>query len=119
MEWNDDANPIYELKYNNGNLIIQKEGFYYVYAKLSFSADGPSFIQTVKKTTQLYMGGEIPLLSYRRHSPNLVQKGTMRSSYLGGVFHLHKDDAVFVYVNNGSLVRLYNSADNFFGMFML
>ncbi|MCI4391799.1 hypothetical protein PGIGA_G00138560, partial [Pangasianodon gigas] len=119
MEWKENGDSIlYELKYKDGKLIIQKEGYYYVYSKLSYSAEGPPFIQMVKKNTTRYLGNSITLLTYYRHNSN-SNKGSMRSSFLGGIFHLYKEDAVFVHVNNGSLIRLHNSADNFFGMFML
>lgn len=126
MEWNLDGDSIiYGLEYRDGKLIVQKEGYYYVYSKLCYSADHFNFIQNVEKNTTRYLGNAIALLSYRRHdsksakSDNNSNKGTQNNSYLGGVFYLYKGDAVFVHVNNGSLVRLYQSADNFFGMFML
>ncbi|MCJ8746042.1 hypothetical protein PDJAM_G00137170 [Pangasius djambal] len=120
MEWKENGDSIlYGLIHRDGKLIVQKEGYYYVYSKLSYSAEGPPFIQMVKKNTTRYLGNSITLLTYYRHNSNSVHKGSMRSSFLGGVFHLYKEDAVFVHVNNGTLVRLHNSADNFFGMFML
>lgn len=120
MEWSlEGTSMLYELNYSDGKLIVQKEGFYYVYSKLSYSADCRSFVQMVRKTTPRYMGEHPPLLTYRRHNSNSVHKDTLRNTYLGGVFHLFEGDAVFVEVSNGSLIRLRNTADNFFGMFML
>lgn len=120
MEWNVEGNSlIYKFNYNKGKLIVQKEGYYYVYSKLSYSEDYSSFIQMLKMDTNLYDGDYPALITYRRHNPKPVQKGTLSDSYLGGVFHLRQGDALYVHVNNGSLVRLHNPSDNFFGMFML
>lgn len=119
MKWNDDGQSLlYKLEYRDGKLIIQEEGYYYVYSKLTYGAEG-HFSQTVEKNTTRYLGGSIKLLEYRRHNLNLTNTGSMRSSYLGGVFHLYKGDAVFVHVKKGSSVNLSNAANNFFGMFML
>lgn len=120
MDWNVNGDSIlHQLEYRDGKLIVLKEGYYYVYSKLSYSADRPPFIQMVKRSTSRYLGEPLELLTYRRHNPNVALKGTLSNSYLGGVFHLYKEDAVFVHVNNGSLVRLQTTADNFFGMYML
>lgn len=120
MQWNENGDLLlYHLKYEKGKLRIQKGGYYYVYSKLSYSADGPTFIQTVKKITPRYMGDTITLLTHSRFSVKPSHKGNGRNSFLGGVFHLLKDDALFVHVNNGSLIRLHHSSDNCFGVFML
>ncbi|KAM9494735.1 tumor necrosis factor ligand superfamily member 14-like isoform 1-T2 [Clarias gariepinus] len=119
MKWNDDGQSLlYKLEYRDGKLIIQEGGYYYVYSKLTYGAEG-HFSQTVEKNTTRYLGGSIKLLEYRRHDLNSANKGSMRNSYLGGVFHLYKGDAVFVHVKKGSSVNLSNAANNFFGMFML
>ncbi|GAA6083825.1 tumor necrosis factor ligand superfamily member 14 [Tachysurus ichikawai] len=122
MEWSDNETGDsirFQLKYRDGKLIIQKEGFYYVYSKLSYSADGPSFIYTVERNTSRYLGKPINLLRSSSYNSKPVQRINVRDSSLGGVFHLLKDDALFVHVNNGSLIRLHISADNYFGTFML
>ncbi|XP_076609441.1 tumor necrosis factor ligand superfamily member 14 [Chaetodon auriga] len=118
MAWSMDADPLlYEMDYKNGSLLIQKEGFYYVYSKVSFS-DTDVFYHSVELKTKLYVGKSIPLLMSRKYSDKISNK--MRSnSYLGGVFHLHKDDALFVKVSNSSKVRRYKSFENIFGAYMI
>ncbi|KAF5903639.1 tumor necrosis factor ligand superfamily member 14-like, partial [Clarias magur] len=74
MKWNDDGQSIlHKLEYRDGKLIVQNEGYYYVYSKLTYSAEG-HFSQTVEKNTTRYMGGSIKLLEYRRHDLNSVNK---------------------------------------------
>ncbi|XP_058233247.1 tumor necrosis factor ligand superfamily member 14 [Hemibagrus wyckioides] len=122
VEWNGNENGesfVYQFKYKDGKLIVRKEGYYYVYSKLSYSADSTSFSYTVERDTTRYLGKSITLLRHNRYNAKPVHKSNVRDSYLGGVFHLLKDDGLFVHVSNGSLIRLYMSADNFFGMFML
>ncbi|XP_062842491.1 tumor necrosis factor ligand superfamily member 14-like [Trichomycterus rosablanca] len=119
MLWNLDPEPIlYELKYEKGKLLVEKEGYYYVYSKIWFKSDG-IFIHMVQKETPRYRNKPLDLLSDRRYQLKPAIKGSTRSSYLGGVFYFYMKDAVFVHVNNSSLVCLHTPADNFFGMFML
>lgn len=119
MKWKDVQNSTYELEYKDGKLIVQKEGFYYVYSKLSYTADGMSFTQMVQWSTSRYLNKPITLLTYHRRNSKSGQNGTLRSSYLGGIFHLFKGDAVFVEVKDGTSIRLHDAAENVFGMFML
>ncbi|KAI5628099.1 hypothetical protein C0J50_8337 [Silurus asotus] len=120
LEWIVEGDPIiHELEYRDGTLIVQKEGYYYVYSKISYSAEGNSFTQMVQKRSQRLPGSSMELLTYKRYNPSPLQKGSVRSSYVGGVFFMYTNDAVFVYVNNGSSVLLHKPADNCFGMFML
>ncbi|XP_070837904.1 tumor necrosis factor ligand superfamily member 14 [Chaetodon trifascialis] len=118
MAWSMDADPLlYEMDYKNGSLLVQKEGFYYVYSKVSF-LDTEIFYHSIELKTKLYVGKSIPLLMSREYPEKISSK--MRSnSYLGGVFHLHRDDALFVKVSNSSKVRRYRSFENIFGAYMI
>nr|XP_046272459.1 tumor necrosis factor ligand superfamily member 14 [Scatophagus argus]XP_046272460.1 tumor necrosis factor ligand superfamily member 14 [Scatophagus argus] len=117
MGWSMDAEPLlYEMDYKDGNILIQKEGFYYVYSKVSF-LDTDVFYHSVDLKTELYKGKSIPLLNSRKYS---VGSSKVRSnSYLGGVFHLHKGDAIFVKVSNSSKILRYKSFENIFGAYMI
>ncbi|KAF4115765.1 tumor necrosis factor ligand superfamily member 14 [Onychostoma macrolepis] len=104
-------------KANEGKLIIEKEGYYFVYSKINFREDNIIFTHSVLWVTHRYVGMEIPLLqSSRLHSKLWLR--TTDNSYLSGVFHLYKGDAVFVRVKNCTLV-LSNAAENYFGVFMV
>lgn len=91
-----DAGPLlHEMDYNDGRLVIQKEDLYYVYTKVFF-VDNAVFHHSVALETKLYIGKSIPLLYSRKYSES--SKKMRSNSYLGRVFHLRKEDAVFVKV---------------------
>ncbi|XP_034751275.1 tumor necrosis factor ligand superfamily member 14 [Etheostoma cragini] len=117
MAWSMNADPLlYEMDYKDRGLVIQKEGYYYVYSKVSFFVTD-SFNHSVIRKTDRYFGGEIPLLMSRKH---LEKSGKMRSnSYLGGVFHLTKDDVLFVKVSDTSNIWRHSSFENIFGAYMI
>ncbi|XP_042371299.1 tumor necrosis factor ligand superfamily member 14-like, partial [Plectropomus leopardus] len=116
MAWSKIADPpLYEMKYENKSLIIQKEGYYYIYSKVSFSHTG-LFYHSINRDTQRYPGKSIPLLMSR----TLERSSKMQSnSYLGGVFHLTKDDALFVKVSKTANIVKHKSFENVFGAYML
>ncbi|KAL6103073.1 uncharacterized protein ACO6RY_02551 [Pungitius sinensis] len=117
MAWSTEAKPLlYKMDYKDKCLVIQKEGYYHVYSKISFVASN-SFSHTVHWKTQLYHGQSIPLLMSRRSSRGSSHQ--LSSSYLAGVFHLTKNDAVFVEVSNASQIVRFNAYENIFGAFMI
>ncbi|KAM7371766.1 hypothetical protein PAMP_008976 [Pampus punctatissimus] len=97
MSWSKDADPLlYEMDYKDRSLIIQKEGYYYVYSKVFFM-DNDLFHHFVDLRTEKYIGKSINLLQSRQYSNCKKNECNKRSnSYLGGVFHLEKGDAIFV-----------------------
>lgn len=112
-----DADPLlYEMSYKDGRLVIQKEGFYYVYSKVTFSDTG-SFHHSIAVNTKLYIGKSITLLNSRKYSER--SNNVQSNSYLGGVFHLYKDDALFVKVSNTSKVVRHRFFENIFGAYMI
>lgn len=117
MSWSLLANPILkEMGYRNRGLIIQKEGYYFVYSKVFFTDNG-TFYHSVEKETDKYAGGFIPLLQSRKYSP---RSDTVRSnSFLGGVFKLEKNDALYVKVSDKKKLVLHKSIENVFGAFMI
>ncbi|XP_071328777.1 tumor necrosis factor ligand superfamily member 14 [Trachinotus anak] len=117
MAWSMIAEPLlYEMGYKDGGLIIQKEGYYYVYSKVFFFDCGPFHHSVIRKTVK-YVGAGIPLLQSRKYSK---KSGTARSnSYLGGVFHLEKDDALYVKVSNTTKIDRHGSYENVFGAYMI
>lgn len=118
MAWSMNADPLlYQMNYKDGSLLIQKEGFYYVYSKVFF-LDSGKFHHSVNLNTRLYSGKSISLLTSRKYSQNKFNK-VQSNSYLGGVFHLYEDDAIFVQVSNTSKVLRHKSYENIFGVFML
>lgn len=123
--WHENQSFLHHVKHkaNEGKLIIEKEGYYSVYSKINFKEDNIIFSHSVLRVTHRYVGKEITLLQSSRLHPKLLRLKTdnnylIDNSYLSGVFHLYKDDAVFVMVKNCTLV-LSNSAENYFGVFMV
>lgn len=117
MAWSTDADPLlYEMDYTDRHLVIQKEGYYYVYSKVSF-LDSDLFYHFIHQKTKLYSGKSITLLMSRKYSK---KSNYMRSnSYLGGVFHLYKGDAVYVEVSNTSNIIRHKPFENIFGAYMI
>ncbi|XP_042249049.1 tumor necrosis factor ligand superfamily member 14-like [Thunnus maccoyii] len=120
MAWSTDADPLlYEIDYKDRSLVIQKEGYYYVYSKVSFS-DNDVFHHLVELRTEKYTGKSINLLKSRKYS-NLSKHSSYKqsNSYLGGVFHLSKGDAIFVKVSNTSKIVRQKPSDNVFGAYTI
>lgn len=112
------AEPIlYKMTYENGTLIIQEEGYYYVYSKVFFFLGIESFTHEINVRTERYVGGSITLLQSRNISP---RSGKFQSnSFLGGVFHLYKNDAIYVYTSNTARIARHKSFENIFGAYMI
>lgn len=118
MAWSMDADPLlYQMDYKDGSLVIQKDGFYYIYSKVSFLDTGV-FHHSVHTKTERYPGKSIPLLSSRKYS-EASQKMRQSNSYLGGVFPLNKYDTLFVKVSNTSKILRHKSFEIIFGAFMI
>lgn len=116
MAWSTIADPLlYKMTYRDGYLFIQKEGYYYVYSKVSFF-DRKMFHHSIERKTPRYNGKSIPLLQSRKYSKASTY---MQNSYLGGVFLLRKDDAIFVKVSNTSCILRNRSYENIFGAYMI
>jgi len=118
--WNKHHESIlHQVKFNpaEGKLVMEKEGYYSVYSKIHFREDKFTCTHSVLRTTDRY-GGEILLLQSSRIHPRLQKPGLIDNSFLSGMFHLYKGDAVFVRVKNCTLV-LSNAAEIYFGVFMV
>lgn len=120
MIWEEDGDSIiYGMKYNvkDGSLVVQEEGYYFVYSKIYFTEKhNISLLHSVVRTTKRYPN-ELVLLQSREYHPKSA-KNVRTNSYLGGMFHFFKDDAIFVRVNNTQIIRS-TSAENYFGAYMV
>ncbi|XP_069559087.1 tumor necrosis factor ligand superfamily member 6-like isoform X1 [Brachyistius frenatus] len=117
MAWSMDADPLlYEMTYKDRKLIIQKEGYYFVYSKVFFTDSG-TFYHYVQMHTDKYADGNITLLHSRKYSP--VSTKMRSSSYIGGVFHLYENDALYVSVSSTSKIQRHKPFDNVFGAYMI
>uniref|UniRef100_A0A3B3V1E0 THD domain-containing protein n=1 Tax=Poecilia latipinna TaxID=48699 RepID=A0A3B3V1E0_9TELE len=100
-------------------LVIQKEGYYYIYSKVYFTLGG-AFYHSVEMQTKKYAGKGIPLLQAREYSSK-TDKGakSFSNSFLAGVFYLYQNDAVYVHVSNTTQIMRHKSYENVFGAFMI
>ncbi|CAB1342193.1 unnamed protein product [Coregonus sp. 'balchen'] len=120
LVWDMQPQPLlHEMEYKDGKLVIQKEGYYYVYSKVFFSEVNGAFTHSVCKTTPRYLGKDIELLKSRRYHPKSGKMMSTSNSYLGGVFHFFDDDSIFVKVKNVTQVRIHYSTENVFGIYMI
>ncbi|KAM9843894.1 tumor necrosis factor ligand superfamily member 14 [Aulostomus maculatus] len=125
MAWNTKGlHVLHEISYKRRSLVIQKEGYYYVYSKVFFVDDGTFDHSVVLRTDKV--DESINLLQSRKYVSNLEGKpksGTKfaekSNSYLGGVFHLYKDDALVVRVSSTAKILQHKSYENVFGAYML
>ncbi|KAJ3600259.1 hypothetical protein NHX12_031245 [Muraenolepis orangiensis] len=125
MLWStsDDSSHLHEMTYQDGCLQAKRDGFYFVYSKVFF-AERHSFHHSVSLVTDTYPSKPIDLLVARNY-PAASANGygaitsAKSSSYLGGVVHLRKGEALCVRVRNAAQVLRSVPNENFFGAYML
>ncbi|XP_061556586.1 tumor necrosis factor ligand superfamily member 14 [Phycodurus eques] len=106
------------VDYKDGSLVIRREGFYFVYSKVSFHERGV-FHHAVMMRTRRHPGGSVLLLQSRKYSSANDKNRGNGDTFLAGVFHLRKDDAVFVKVSDTSKIVRVIANENVFGAFMI
>uniref|UniRef100_A0A3B4G463 THD domain-containing protein n=1 Tax=Pundamilia nyererei TaxID=303518 RepID=A0A3B4G463_9CICH len=110
------------MAYKDGRLEVQEEGFYYVYSKVCFSDHGlwnqsPEFFHHfVMKSAHLH-GNHYTLMQSQKELR--VNSSDLNNSFLGGFFHLHKGDGIFVRIRTNLNILQYNVSEHFFGAFMM
>ncbi|XP_075946891.1 tumor necrosis factor ligand superfamily member 14-like [Anarhichas minor] len=123
--WVDDVT--HSMVYDgHGRLSVEKEGYYYLYSKLTLNAaEECSVIQhKVMKDTNAYNNVPIMLMrskSYRCHTQTRSKASggqDLWNSFLAGIFHLRSKDKIYVTLENITEIRP-GPADNFMGAFMI
>ncbi|XP_050928704.1 tumor necrosis factor ligand superfamily member 14 [Lates calcarifer] len=116
MAWSTDHIPLlHEMDYKNGNLLIQRDGVYYVYSKVHFLDSGKFYHSLVWFSTAYPRS--VTLLTSRKSSPR--SNKTTSSTFLGGVFAFHKDDALHGKVSNTTKIKRLGPFENVFGAYMI
>lgn len=126
VRWNSHTKQdIVKMGYNNSRLIIQQEGFYYVYSKVEIdvSQETKPIFHKIMKSSNAYMWHNIELLNSKSNC--CQHKGLLnsdvediRSSFLAGIFHLQKGDQIFVTLSR--IQKLSRGANrNCFGAFLI
>ncbi|XP_071783821.1 tumor necrosis factor ligand superfamily member 14-like [Centroberyx gerrardi] len=118
----------YHMGYDKGHLLVEEEGYYYLYSKVYLNAvEECSYIKhKVMKDTKAYDNSMELMKSNRFHCRTPKASKDQRTSggedlwnsFLGGVFHLHPGDEIFVTLEEGRKMR-QGTADNFMGAFMI
>lgn len=115
MSWSDIGDPLlYRVVYKENSLVFQESGYYYIYCKVSFHAEY-NFYHSIELKTKYYYGNKNITILTSKHT----LKSTQSNSFLAGIFYFYKGDAIFVKVNDISLVARHDSYENVFGAYMI
>uniref|UniRef100_A0A8C6WQB7 THD domain-containing protein n=1 Tax=Neogobius melanostomus TaxID=47308 RepID=A0A8C6WQB7_9GOBI len=113
MAWSELADPLlYKVAYKNGSLVFKENGYYYIYSKVSFRADH-GWYHSIELKTKYYLGKNDLMLLLAKPSSK------QSNSFLAGVFHFYKDDAIFVKVSDTSHVARGDPTQNVFGAYLI
>lgn len=117
MAWSTLAEPLlHDIDYEDGHLIVQKTGYYFVYTKVFFR-NSEAFHHSIIRRTAKY-NADITLLQSRTYSKS-HDHISRSNSYLGGVFYLEKDDSICVNVSSTGKIVRHASYENVFGTYMI
>ncbi|XP_063162511.1 tumor necrosis factor ligand superfamily member 10 [Candoia aspera] len=138
ISWQSSMYPsfLYNVMLNNGELIIQQAGLYYIYSQTYFrfresedaelNADPDSdsvrnakqMVQYISKFTDYYPEAILLMKSARTSCWSKKAGYGLYSIYQGGVFQLRRNDRIFVSVSYEDLVDMDREA-SFFGAFLI
>lgn len=122
LEWESSYGHAFlsGVRYENRGLVIEEAGLYFVYSKVFFRGQdctNQPFDHMVFKRNPVYPAIQV-LMEDRKMNYCLTTHMWGKSSYLGAVFNLSRQDSVYVSVSE---VKLVNSEESktFFGLYML
>ncbi|XP_042341359.1 tumor necrosis factor ligand superfamily member 14-like [Plectropomus leopardus] len=117
----------YNMSYDNGHLVVQQEGYYYIYSKLTLDAtEECSLIQhKVMRDTSAYdkplelMRSKSNRCLTREHlSTTPPREEDLWNSFLAGIFHLQRGDKIFVTLEDINKLRP-GPKDNLMGAYLI
>ncbi|XP_060623502.2 tumor necrosis factor ligand superfamily member 10 [Anolis sagrei] len=132
----DSSSFLYNLRLNNGELVIPQTGIYYIYSQTYFrfrepegvepDADPDSdsvrnpkqMVQFISKYTDYYPDPILMMKSARTSCWSKKAGYGLYSIYQGGLFQLNVNDRIFVSISNKDLVDMDKPA-SFFGAFLV
>lgn len=97
------------MVYNNGNIFVAVDGFYYVYSQMYYYSSSASLMaHTLQIDGAVVLGGQSSASSTNKYNTN----------YIGGVFRLKKGQRISV---AAPFTKLYffNTHYSYFGAFMV
>ncbi|XP_016302022.1 uncharacterized protein LOC107658100 isoform X1 [Sinocyclocheilus anshuiensis] len=115
--WDEEHSLLQDVRLSNerDKLTIQYPGIYLIYSQVTFSKNPPlsSLKQSIRSTVPKKQQGKELLKSFCSLNPN---PPNLCTASLAGVFHLEKDQQIYVTVTNTSLVNRDSCS---FGLFKL
>ncbi|XP_056264271.1 tumor necrosis factor ligand superfamily member 14 isoform X2 [Pseudoliparis swirei] len=119
----DGETVTHHMGYAKGQLLVEEDGYYYLYSKVTIHADKPRLLiqHKVMKDTSSYDNSiELMRSKSSRHqtSTKASDKGDLWSSFLAGIFHLQSGDKIFVTLESIDNMRP-GPTDNLMGAFMI
>uniref|UniRef100_A0A8C5DBI4 Tumor necrosis factor ligand superfamily member 14-like n=1 Tax=Gouania willdenowi TaxID=441366 RepID=A0A8C5DBI4_GOUWI len=130
MQWVKEGEAITQhMAYDRGRLLVEVEGYYYLYSKVQLNAaDECLLIQhKIMKNTTAY-GQPIELMkskSFRcwtqeNQKEMFSQVQDLWNNFLGGIFHLQRGDRIYVTLESKENAPLNpGPTENFMGAFMV
>ncbi|KAM9362967.1 tumor necrosis factor ligand superfamily member 14-like [Symphorus nematophorus] len=117
----------YNMGYKNGRLLVEKEGYYYLYSKVTLNAvEECTLIQhKLMKVTMAY-GVPIELMKSKSFRCRTARPSSAKStdgedlwnSFLAGIFQLQEGDEIFVTLDDLQKMRP-GTTENLMGAFMI
>ncbi|XP_051241510.1 tumor necrosis factor ligand superfamily member 14 [Dicentrarchus labrax] len=117
----------FNMGYNNGRLLVEKDGNYYLYSKVTLNAAEECVLMQhkVMKVTKAY-DQPIELVKSKSFRCRTPKPSTAKSSggedlwnsFLAGIFHLQKGDEIYVTLDDVHKMRPGNT-ENLMGAFMI
>ncbi|KAL8177431.1 UNVERIFIED_CONTAM: hypothetical protein K2H54_004882 [Gekko kuhli] len=122
LEWDSTYGHAFlsGVRYKNKGLVIDEPGVYFVYSKVFFRGQHCSnqpLDHVVFKQSPVYSGSQV-LMEDRKMNYCTSMRMWSRSSYLGALFNLSRQDSLYVNVSQFTLVN-YEESKTFFGLYML
>ncbi|KAM3931379.1 tumor necrosis factor ligand superfamily member 10 [Leptodactylus fuscus] len=122
-EWSNNTLPdMNGIKVQNGELVITKSGFYYIYAQTYFRHNDnegkvKQLVQHIYKKTDYRDAIEL-MKNVKTTCWSISAEYELHSIYQGGVFKLNENDRLFVTVSHKNLLDMEGKA-TFFGAFLV
>ncbi|XP_030248130.1 tumor necrosis factor ligand superfamily member 14-like [Sparus aurata] len=127
VQWRHSGGETYlsNMGYDNGHLVVNREGYYYLYSKVTTNAaeECSLILHKVMKVTQAY-DKPIELMkskSFRCPKPPSEKPPEVGedlwNSFLSGIFQLQSGDKIFVTLENQEIRQ--GSTENLMGAFMI
>ncbi|XP_063298753.1 tumor necrosis factor ligand superfamily member 10 [Pelobates fuscus] len=127
-EWKSYKQPSFltNIEINNGELVIKKSGFYYIYSQTYFRQQdntdtekgiGTELIQYIYKVSN-YPNPILLMKNIKTACWSKNAEYALNSIYQGGVYKFNENDRIFVAVSDFSLVDM-DEQGTYFGAFLL